>query len=515
MSTDTENTDVDSIAVEAFEELDSTKFGWLHVKAILVAGIGFFCDAYDLFVINLVVPMISYAYFDGKIPKLDETMIKAAAVIGTLLGQIGFGILGDKFGRKSVYGISLALMLLGAILSAMSSSTVHGMNITVMLGIWRFILGIGIGGDYPLSAVITSEYATVNTRGKMIAAVFAMQGIGQLVAGVVCLTVIFAFRDMIREDPTNTDYVWRICLGLGCVPAVLGAYFRHKLPETPRFTAHVKGNYNQAVKDINTVMHNETTTQTTTTIATAATTTTEQPVTWESFKKHYSSWNNLKVLLGCASSWFMLDIAFYGLGLNTSVILTAIGYTAPKSETYNYLYTMAAGNCIINLAGSVPGYYVTVALIEKLGRVKIQLLGFGALTILFVVLSAAYLPLTTKALWLFIVLYSLAQFFFNFGPNATTFIIPGEVFPTRFRTTSHGICAASGKLGAIISSYGFTYLAPAWGVQGLLGFFSAVMFMGFLCSFMVPETAKISLESLSAGNYKTQFELKKKNKLSV
>lgn len=74
---------------------------------------------------------------------------------------------------------------------------------------------LGIGGDYPLSAVITSEYATVKTRGQMIGAVFAMQGIGQLAGGVVCLLVIYAFRDMIDADPLNVDYVWRLCLGIG------------------------------------------------------------------------------------------------------------------------------------------------------------------------------------------------------------------------------------------------------------------------------------------------------------
>jgi PHS family inorganic phosphate transporter-like MFS transporter len=86
----------------AFEKLDNTKFGWVHVKAILVAGIGFFCDAYDLFVINLVVPMIEYAYFNGGSPVTDETFLKGAAVIGTFIGQLTFGFLGDKLGRKSV-----------------------------------------------------------------------------------------------------------------------------------------------------------------------------------------------------------------------------------------------------------------------------------------------------------------------------------------------------------------------------------------------------------------------------
>jgi MFS family permease len=401
---------------------------------------------------------------------------------------------------KKVYGLSLALMLLGAVASAMSCSTVRGMNITVMLSIWRLILGVGIGGDYPLSAVITSEYSTVKTRGRMMAAVFSLQGVGQLTAGVVCLLVIFAFRFKINEDPLNTDYVWRICLGLGCVPAVLGAYYRHKLPETPRFTAQVRGDYAQAVKDINTVMDDtDGDTKSTTSSVSAVEEAEVKTVTWAMFKQHYSQWRNFRVLFGCAVSWFMLDVAFYGLGLNQSVILTAIGYAPPKSQTYNYLYALAAGNCIINLLGSIPGYYVTVALVDRMGRVKIQLMGFGILTILFIIMSAAYVPLTTHSLPAFIVLYCLAQFFFNFGPNTTTFIIPGEAFPTHIRSTSHGICAATGKLGAIISAYGFSYLKAAWGVQGLLGFFAGVMFLGFLSTLLLPETNGQTLEDLSAG----------------
>lgn len=73
----------------------------------------------------------------------------------------------------------------------------------------------GIGGDYPLSAVITSEYATVKTRGMMIAAVFSMQGLGQVTAAIVALVVLRSFKSSIQEDVLNIDYVWRICLGLG------------------------------------------------------------------------------------------------------------------------------------------------------------------------------------------------------------------------------------------------------------------------------------------------------------
>lgn len=290
----------------------------------------------------------------------------------------------------------------------------------------------------------------------------------------------------------------------------MGAYFRHKLPETPRFTAQVRGDYAQAARDINSVVDdNEPTMERAKSEDKVAgyqeAISAEDTVTWAAFKAHYSQWKHFKVLLGCSLSWFFLDVAFYGLGLNQSIVLTTIGYSAPKHEVYNYLYSLAAGNCIINMLGSVPGYYVTVALVEKMGRVRIQLMGFSILTVLFVIMSAAYVQLTTEQLTLFIVLYCFAQFFFNFGPNTTTFIIPGEVFPTKFRTTSHGICAATGKAGAILSSYGFTYLTAAWGVQGLLGFFAVVMFLGIFSTFLIPETQGITLEDLSRGQYKRIF----------
>jgi PHS family inorganic phosphate transporter-like MFS transporter len=64
---------------------------------------------------------------------------------------------------------------------------------------------------------------------------------------------------------------------------------------------------------------------------------------------------------------------------------------------------------------------------------------------------------------IFVFLYCLANFFQNFGPNTTTFLIPGELFPTRYRSSCHGIAAASGKLGAIISQVVFTRLADIGG----------------------------------------------------
>jgi len=327
--------------------------------------------------------------------------------------------------------------------------------------------------------------------------------------GVVLLKI---FEGAINDDPLNVDYVWRLCLGLGCIPAVVGVYFRAKLPETPRFTAQVKGDENQAKRDIeavlaNTYGHDDGDVAMSSPSLDNSESARARPLkpTFSDFRAHYAKWHNLKVLLGTSLSWFMLDVAFYGLSLNQSFVLTSIGYTAPQTEPFQYLYSVATGNVLVNIMGSIPGYYFSVWLIEIMGRKKIQIMGFTMLTIIFLVLSAGFFPIQKEALALFIALYCLGQFFFNFGPNTTTFVVPGEVFPTRFRSTSHGISAATGKLGAIISSYGFTYvsLSPPPGENGtqvLLGIFSAFMFAGIFTSLLIPETKGIRLEDLSEDN---------------
>jgi MFS family permease len=109
------------------------------------------------------------------------------------------------------------------------------------LGFWRLILGIGIGGDYPLSATITSEWAVASRRGQMIAAIFSMQGFGNVAAALVTIIVLACFKVPVEYNIANLDYVWRICIGLGAVPAVATIYARLTLPESPRYSADVIG----------------------------------------------------------------------------------------------------------------------------------------------------------------------------------------------------------------------------------------------------------------------------------
>lgn len=206
--------------------------------------------------------------------------------------------------------------------------------------------------------------------------------------------------------------------------------------------------------------------------------------------------------------------AFYGLGLNNSIILSAIGWTG-GSNVYEYFYRNAVGNLILICAGAIPGYWVTVATVDFIGRKPIQLGGFCILTIVFIVIGFAYEPLKRSNNGL-LGLYIVAQFFFNFGPNATTFIVPGECFPTRYRSTSHGLSAAAGKIGAIIAQCVFGPLAHRGAHEGkssadtpwlnhVMQIFALFMLCGGLTSLLIPETKRKTLEfmageTLSSGS---------------
>ncbi|KAI9894135.1 MAG: acid phosphatase pho5 [Vezdaea aestivalis] len=507
----------------ALAEIDKAPFGWYHVRAIVVAGIGFFTDAYDIFAINLASAMLGVAFWQkshkGTIPSNSDTAIKVATSGGTVIGQVGFGYLADVVGRKRMYGLELILIIFATLAQALSAPS-QSMSIVGLLVFWRVLMGIGIGGDYPLSAIITSEFATTKWRGAMMGSVFAMQGIGQFAASMVALIVTAGFRKSLETAKTPdkcsgvcgqaVDKMWRTVIGFGAVPGCIALYYRLTIPETPRYTFDVEQDTIKAGSDIKAYMAGKAEGVPDSVIqaqsqAAAAETYEIPKASWSDFFSHYGQWRHGKVLLGTAGSWFFLDIAFYGLGLNNSIILTAIGYAGGK-DMYHMFYNAAVGNLILVCAGAIPGYWFTVATVDTVGRKPIQFMGFGMLVILFVTIGFAFNKLSGHAL---LALYTLAQFFFNFGPNATTFIVPGECFPTRYRSTSHGLSAASGKLGAIVAQVVFGPLrtrgakpgatgkdANPW-INHIMQIFALFMLCGLFTTFLIPETKRKTLEELA------------------
>lgn len=215
---------------------------------------------------------------------------------------------------------------------------------------------------------------------------------------------------------------------------------------------------------------------------------------WRVFGEYFSEWRHLKMLIGTALTWFLVDISFYGINLNQSVLLQEIGFARGSTE-YHTLILAAVGNLIITVAGYLPGYFLTIGFIELLGRKWIQIQGFIITALMFGVIAGDYVGAGTGGKF---VCFVFAQLFFNFGPNATTFIVPAECFPSRVRGLAHGLSAATGKLGAILSGVLFNYLAnDVLNVPKVLWIFFAVNLAGAVVTLIfVPETKGIDADAV-------------------
>ncbi|KAJ7559816.1 hypothetical protein O6H91_04G102500 [Diphasiastrum complanatum] len=496
---------------------------------------GFFTDAYDLFCISTVTKLLGRLYYydpstgkPGFLPANVNAAVTGVALCGTLVGQLFFGWLGDKLGRKKVYGLTLLLMIICSLGSGLSLGST-AKSVMATLCFFRFWLGFGIGGDYPLSATIMSEYSNTRTRGAFIAAVFAMQGIGILTGGAVAIIVSSAFKhaykrptfavDHILSTPPQADFVWRIIFMFGAFPAALTFYWRMKMPETARYTALIVKDAKQAAADMSRVLAVD---------FDPEQATLDPQTAGDDFglwSRQFTKRHGLQ-LFGCASTWFLLDIAFYSQNLFQKDVFTQVGWlpNASKMSALEEVYRIARAQSLIALFSTVPGYWFTVALVDIIGRFIIQLMGFFFMTVFMFSLAIPYYhwrghnkcppPNSDKYCHghrlSFIILYALTFFFANFGPNSTTFIIPAELFPARLRSTCHGIAAASGKAGAIIGSFGFLYASestkksqtdPGYptgiGLKNSLICLGVSNALGFAFTFLIPETKGKSLEALS------------------
>ncbi|KIJ59289.1 hypothetical protein HYDPIDRAFT_100988 [Hydnomerulius pinastri MD-312] len=481
---------------------------YTEIKLLGIAGVGFFLDAYDLFIINPVATMLQYRLYGGKnLPNNLQGLLKASANIGSVIGQFGFGYCADAFGRKAIYGKELMLIILATILCiACPTNDLTPNGSLIYLSIFRILLGVGVGGDYPMSASITSDRAVIRKRGTLLAYIFANQGWGSLIGSLATIIVLACYKHVMNDEgeTSKVDGVWRIVVGLSLIPAFGTLYQRLTLPESRRFKASQRVEIEE-LDDLK--AKNEVETEI---VPTSSKNTSDEDIQKESLEKkahfkefvqYFSEWRHAKVLIGTCVCWFLLDIAFYGINLNQNVVLQEIGYAGTTGTPWEKLFKVSTGNIIITVLGFVPGYYVTVFTIEKLGRKFIQIQGFLMAALFLGILAGKFDSFDNAS---FIVCFAFLQFFFNFGANATTYCYPAEVFPTKYRASAHGLSAACGKAGAIISALGFNTLTASIGTPNVLWIFFACCIAGAGFTLLLPEVAGRDPDAILAEELKEQ-----------
>lgn len=441
-----------------FIAMDEAGVSAHHWRIMFISGMGFFTDAYDLFIIGVVMTLLKHLW---KITPLEESLVGSTALLASAFGALLFGRIADMVGRKRIYGVEVLVLAAGAIACAFAP------NILWLIGL-RFVLGIGIGGDYPVSATIMSEYAGKRTRGMMVTLVFTMQAAG-LIFGPL-------FAAALLSTGLSHNIIWRILLAFGAVPALAVYHQRRKLKETPRFLA------------ANAMLEDET--GRVVRIDTSATP--PQGISlsfWDGFHRLVNDEKLLARLVGASGAWFLMDAAYYGNTVSSPMVLSALASDhtlMQKTLTQLGIFAIFAA----------PGYAASVFGMDRLGRKTIQCLGFALMGVTFALLAA--IPGIEKMTVPFLLIYGLSFFFTEFGPNATTFVYPSEIFPVRLRTTAHGVAAAMGKLGGFLGVFLFPYLMHWRGLAGAESAAAIASFVGLIATLQfLPETKGKSLEELS------------------
>ncbi len=439
--------------------LDEAPRSRFHRRTVVVSGVGFFTDAYDLFVIGTVSTIVATQW---HLSTLQTSWVTGAAILGAFFGALIFGRIADVLGRKWVYLGVAVIMMVGAVASALAPGF-------IWLVIARFVLGLGIGGDYPVSAVLMSEYSNRKDRGRLVGMVFSMQALGLIVGPLVGLVLL--------SSGMSQSIAWRLMLGLGAIPAAGVIYLRSKMPESPRFKAQVQGKSDQASADLASFSEG----------VVDATSGAAHQGRRMGLKEFFSSRRMLVLLLGTAGSWFLFDYAYYGNTLSLPAILKQVDSTA-SLET-KLLWTLG-----LFLIFAVPGYALAVMTMDRIGHRRLQFIGFAVMAASFLTL-AAFAHLTTMIVP-FLAIFGLSYFFVQFGPNMTTFVLPSEVFPVSMRTTGHGIAAGVGKLGAFLGVFLVPQLQKHYGLRGMLLIAGIAAVLGFALTGVLPEPARRSLEDM-------------------
>ena len=318
------------------------------------------------------------------------------------------------------------------------------------------------------------------------------QGFGNLAAGIVGMVVSAAFMN---SRKSNADFVWRIVLMFGAVPATLTYYWRMKMPETARYTALVAKDAKKVASDMSSVLHMHIVPEN------EAVDELARQDQYGLFSVEFLRRHGVH-LLGTSACWLALDITFYSLNLFMKDFFTTVGLLKlheGEDEPFKRMIRITAQHTTLALGFSLPGYFFSVAFVDRIGRVRIQLLGFAMMSAFILCLAIPYDQWRTGEhnKYGFAVIYGLITFFANFGPNTTTFIIPAEIFPARLRSTCHGISGAFGKIGAIIGVFAFVYAQRHSHTRSMLFALVGCNLVGLVFTLLLPESKGKALEEVT------------------
>lgn len=287
-------------------------------KLLGVAGLGWMFDAMDVGMLSFIIAALNK---DWGLSPQQMGWIGSVNSIGMAFGAFLFGLWADRIGRKNVFIITLLMFSLASGFSAFTTTF-------ALFLLFRFFVGMGLGGELPVASTLVSESVAAKDRGRIVVLLESFWAFGWLLAAIISYFII-------------PSYGWRIALIISAIPAFYALYLRLKLPDSPAFSAK-KGSNRKILQNIRDV--------------------------WS--KEYARSTSVLWVV------WFTVVFSYYGMFLWLPSVMVMKGFSMIQSFEYVLIMTIA----------QLPGYYTAAWLIEKMGRKFVlvtYLLGTAASALVF------------------------------------------------------------------------------------------------------------------------------------
>lgn len=442
-----------------------------------LAAAGKFFEGFVVFMTGVAVPLIAREF---QISPTQKGFVTAASLAGILVGALGLGGLSDYFGRKSMFVVEMIIF------TAFLGAAVFCTSFTSLI-FCLFGLGLALGCDYPTAHMIISENIPSTSRGKLVLGAFAFQAVGALGGALVGYVVLVAVPNL---------NAWRWMYATAVIPALLVTVGRFYITESANWL-HTRGHIEKATRATRKLLvrkpqypHNIVL------AAKAAGGHGHGGSILSLFQKR-----NRRATILASVPWFLQDLGTYGIGIFTPTILaTAIGHKAEHVRSMSDLIsnaTLAArGDAMITVL-LIIGIVFAVVLADKVGRIRLQVFGFiGCAIGLFIASLSVDFSGDTKIALIFVG-FMLFDFMTNLGPNAQTYLLAGEVFPTAVRGQGAGFAAAFAKIGAVTTAFLFPILLETIGTQMLLyGLVVAFVLGAIVTWFFRIETTGVNLDQI-------------------
>ncbi|KAH6696785.1 major facilitator superfamily domain-containing protein [Plectosphaerella plurivora] len=381
---------------------------------VFACGSGLFSDGYINNVIGSVNTVLAYQYGEIYTKSTAARNVSSIAFAGTVVGQLIFGYLSDRWSRSNALLLSTVILVLFTALATGSYFKGEAAGMFAMLTAWRFFVGIGIGGEYPAGSVGCAESTGSLKEGQrnrwFILFTNSMIDFGFVIGAFVPFVVAAAAKN------THYETIWRTSLGIGIIFPLVLFYLRLKLEEPEEFRK-------ESMK---------------------------QATPYALIFKFY--WFRLFCV---ALIWFMYNFSSYAFGIYSSSILSGI-YDDEASLT-----TVFGWNTVVNLF-YIPGTLIGAFVSDWLGPRYTLALGLMLQAIIGFAMAGAYAQISQNIAG-FAVVYGIFLSLGEFGPGNNIGLLAAKTSATGVRGRYYGIAAATGKIGAFVGTWVFPYIQKAGG----------------------------------------------------